>query len=99
MGFAAHHFFGTEDWRDQFYRPRTQPGLFDDGSKLEKNVDYDGLAGYFVGRLRLLFAGVAENPLTLRNSKKSPLFLLCFAAGNERGAPIAIRIAKHLLKE
>jgi len=31
------------------------------------------------------------------NSANSPLYLLCFAAGNEKGAPIAWNIANHLL--
>jgi len=35
----------------------------------------------------------------LRNSLNNPLYLLCFAAGNDRGATIAVRIANHILKE
>lgn len=34
----------------------------------------------------------------LRVSRNCPLYLLCFAAGNAKGAPIAIRIADNLLK-
>jgi len=44
------------------------------------------------------FAGVAENPLLLRNSKNNPLYLLCFASGNPRGAKTAIKIAQDILK-
>jgi hypothetical protein len=29
----------------------------------------------------------------------NPLYLLCFAAGNDKGAPIAVKIANHILKE
>jgi hypothetical protein len=29
----------------------------------------------------------------------NPLYMLCFAAGSKAGAPIAVRIAKHLLRE
>jgi hypothetical protein len=47
-------------------------------------------------RLQTCFADVAPS-LVLRNSTGSPLFVLCFAAANENGAPIAIRIAKSLL--
>ncbi len=47
----------------------------------------------FNERLRTLFAGVAGESAVLRNSGKSPLYLLCFAAANEKGAPIALRIA------
>ena len=42
--------------------------------------------------------GVAE-PGVLRNSSNNPLYLLCFAAGNDKGAPIAVKIANHILKE
>lgn len=48
--------------------------------------------------LKSVFPGVAE-PGVLRNSSNCPLYLLCFAAGNEKGAPIALKIANHLLKE
>ena len=54
---------------------------------------------YFNNRLKSIFAAVADEPKVLRNSANSPLYLLCFAAGNPRGAPIALRIANHLLKK
>ncbi|MFZ5864157.1 MAG: hypothetical protein ACOYXR_15145 [Nitrospirota bacterium] len=54
---------------------------------------------YFNDRLKDIFAGVAAEPGVLRNSTNSPLYLLCFAVGNERGKDIALRIANHLLKE
>ena len=45
-----------------------------------------------------MFAGVAEEPGVLWNSSNNPLYLFCFAVGNERGKDIALRIANHLLK-
>ena len=45
-----------------------------------------------------MFAGVAEEPGVLWNSSKNPLYVFCFAVGNERGKDIALRIANHLLK-
>ena len=54
---------------------------------------------YFVDRLKAIFPGVAERPAVLSNSKGSPLYLFCFAAANEKGGPIALRIAEHLLSE
>lgn len=54
---------------------------------------------FFVQRLKTIFPGVAERPAVLSNSKGSPLYLFCFAAANQKGAPIALRIAEHLLKE
>ena len=58
------------------------------------------IARHFNDRLKTVFPsnGVAE-PGVLRNSARNPLYLLCFAAGNEKGAPIAVKIANHILKE
>ncbi|HVS33518.1 MAG TPA: hypothetical protein VMS98_18935 [Thermoanaerobaculia bacterium] len=58
----------------------------------------DTIGRFFNDRLKSIFAGVADSPAVLRNSTGSPLYLLCFAAANEKGAPIAVRIADHLLK-
>ena len=54
---------------------------------------------YFNNRLGQIFAGVAGEPGVLRNTKNNPLYLLCFAVGNENGKKVALRIAEHLLKE
>lgn len=96
--------FGTEAWREIFYEAReeqnTQPTFFDDieGSGHAKRANFDVIGAFFVERLKTVFAGVAENPLPLRNSKNVPLYLLCFAAANPRGAPTAVRIANHILR-
>mgnify|MGYP001306870851 CR=1 FL=1 len=50
-------------------------------------------------RLKEVFAGVVEEPGVLKNSANNPLYLLCFAVGNERGKDVALRIAEHLLEE
>jgi hypothetical protein len=42
---------------------------------------------------------VAEKPKVFYNSRNSPLFLFFFAVGNPRGAPIALKIAQHLLNK
>jgi hypothetical protein len=54
---------------------------------------------YFLDRLQSLFAGVAKVPAVLRNSANNPLYLLCFAVGNENGKSTALRIAESLLKK
>lgn len=94
-------FFGNDDWRTRFYRPRRQPDLFDESSPFEKDAAYQGLSDYFISRLKEIFPGVADNPLTQRNSRNSPMFLLCFATANPKPATkrAALNIAKHLLKE
>jgi hypothetical protein len=56
------------------------------------------MARYFNNRLKQVFAGVAEEPGVLWNSSNNPLYMFCFAVGNQRGKDIALRIATHLLK-
>ena len=90
---------GTEEWYEELYRFESTPTLF--GGEVERVVkaSTETIGRYFNNRLKSIFAAVAEEPKVLRNSANSPLYLLCFAAGNPRGAPIALRIANHLLKK
>lgn len=90
---------GTRDWYDDFYKVETTPTLFGDDKERVVKATMDTIGRYFINRLKGLFAGVAEEPGVLRNSSNNPLYLLCFAVGNERGKDIALRIAQHLLKE
>jgi hypothetical protein len=50
-------------------------------------------------RIKTVFAGVADEPKVLLSSANCPLYLLCFAVGNPKGANIALKIANHLLKK
>jgi hypothetical protein len=52
----------------------------------------------FIERLCTEFAGVVEHPLILENAKHTPMYALCFAAGNPKGAPTAVKIAAHLTR-
>lgn len=90
---------GTEDWYDEFYKIETSPTLFGDDKERVVKTTMETIGRYFNNRLKGIFAGVAEQPGVLRNSANNPLYLLCFAVGNERGKNIALRIANHLLKE
>jgi len=90
--------FGTSDWYESFYQKRSRYGLFEESSVTEKVANYEAIGKYFVARLKKIFPGVAENPLPLLNSKNNPLYLLCFASGNPRGAKTAIRIAQDILE-
>ena len=85
--------------RSAFYRSSRETGLFGDEYVVQKDTDFDRIKDFFLERLRRLFPGVADNPLILRNSRNSPMYLLCFAAANERGAPVAVKIAQRILKE
>lgn len=91
-------FFGTPDWQAAFYETRTEENLFGNEETTEKVADFQSISRFFVSRLESIFPGVAKNPLALYNSANTPLYLLCFAAGNERGAKTAVKIAQDILK-
>lgn len=91
--------FGEPDWYRAFYEKHKTGDLFEGTLEIAvKRADYSAIAEYFVKRLKTVFPHVAENPLPLLNSANCPLYLLCFAAGNPKGGPIAKRIAEHILK-
>jgi three-Cys-motif partner protein len=87
---------GTDDWYEEFYRVETRPTLFGEADRVVKATT-ETIGRYFNERLKSVFAAVAEEPRVLRNSANCPLYLLCFAVGNQKGAPIALSIANHLL--
>lgn len=90
---------GTDEWRNAFYERADgdQGELFDKPSGVRRVAELDDIARYFVNRLKGVFCGVPDKLMYLRNSRGTPLFLLCFAAGNEKGAGPACRIASYLL--
>lgn len=90
---------GTEDWYDEFYRVETTTDLFGNDVERVVKAKNETIARYFINRLQSIFPpnGVAV-PGVLKNSLGNPLYLLCFAAGNEKGAPIAVGLANHILK-
>lgn len=90
---------GTTDWRDEFYERDRQPTLFGGDEERVTKASLETIGRYFNKRLESVFPGVAGTPGVLRNSANCPLYLFCFAAGNEKGAPIALKIANHLLKD
>ncbi len=88
---------GTTDWYDEFYRVEKTFTLFGQEERVVR-ATADSIGRYFNKRLKTVFADVADQPGVLRNSANVPLYLLCFAVGNARGATPALRIAKSLLK-
>ncbi len=92
-------FGGREHWAD-FYRvsPQQPLPMFADEPVQERPHGSDQIAARYRERLGSVFNRVASNRRTFRNSKNSPMFELFFAAGNPIGAPIAVRIANHLLE-
>jgi three-Cys-motif partner protein len=91
--------FGTDEWQTAFFKESPQPNMFEVTPGLIKNANMEAIANFFNQRLETIFEKVANNPLFLRNSKKNPLYLLCFASGNPKGAIPAVRIAQHILSE
>jgi three-Cys-motif partner protein len=91
-------FLGTAAWYEEFYKVETTPTLFGDYQDQVVKASMGVMARYFNDRLKQVFAGVVEEPGVLWNSANNPLYLFCFAVGNERGKDIALRIANHLLK-
>ena len=90
---------GRDDWYDEFYRVETTTTLFGDDESRVVRASIDTIGRYFNERLRSVFFAAANEPKVLRNSRGSPLYLLCFAAGNENGSRIALKIANHLLSK
>lgn len=92
-------FFGTEEWLEEFYKPVVAENLFGlETDDIQKVANYEALAAYFVKRLKTIFPEVAPNPLTQRNSKSSPMFMLCFAAQHPKALEIATYILSMKLK-
>ncbi|NQT60094.1 MAG: three-Cys-motif partner protein TcmP [Bacteroidetes bacterium] len=89
---------GTNEWKDSFYSEIQEATLFGNETNTVKDTDFNKISEFIIEKLKSIFAGVAENPLLLRNSKNNPLYLLCFASGNPRGAKTAVKIAQNILK-
>ena len=91
--------FGDDSWKNCYKKPDSKQIPLFDGAPLPLERDYQCLAETFLKRLNMVFEDVLKKPLCLRNSKRAPLFHLCFAAGNKKGASLALRIAKSIVKE
>lgn len=87
--------FGDESWRDLQHLP-AQRSLFGD-DQVETDPGVAGIVETYRGKLNQAFAQVAPNARTFRNSRNSPMYELMFAAGNPRGAPLAVKIADYIL--
>lgn len=91
--------FGRSDWYDEFYQLAQQLSLFCENDEVEKKDDIlTKIEEYYLKRLESIFHFVAKNPLPLRNSTNSLMYLLCFAAGNPN-APKALEIAEDILEK
>lgn len=91
-------YFGTDEWYETLYEASLQADLERGMSVVLSKPSLAELERYIMKRLGDTFADVAR-PLHLRNRQGSLLYLFCFAAGNPRGAPIAMRIANHIIDQ
>jgi len=90
---------GSEDWYGEFYKQETTKDLFGTTTSVtKKEASFLDIQEFWLQRLNSVFPAVSKSPLHLYNSKKNPLYLLCFACGNERGAKVAMKIANHILR-
>ena len=88
--------FGDESWRS-LYRTSGQQRMFGEPPIEESESGVEQIVENYRARLQTVFVKVAPARRTLRNSKKTALFEFMFAAGNPRGASLAVRIADHIL--
>jgi three-Cys-motif partner protein len=88
---------GAGTWPARFLQTVTQPGLFGNTENVERRVSDAAVGDFIRERLATCFGNKVASTLILRNSKSSPLYYLCFAASNERGAGPALRIANSIL--
>jgi len=91
--------FGTPAWENAFYTTSEFPSLLDSAQPVEvvhKSAGHREITDFFVERLRKEFKAVSK-PLPLQNSRGSLLFMLFFAAGNERSAKTGLKIANSII--
>jgi three-Cys-motif partner protein len=89
--------FGTPEWRARFYSIQVRDTLFGPEEGVVRDATEQNIQSFIEERLATCFVAVAQSRI-LRNSRSSPLFALCFAASNEKGATTAIKIAQHILR-
>jgi three-Cys-motif partner protein len=90
---------GTGQWREEFYQSNTTLDLFGETREnIQRTATPASIEAFIHKRLASCFEAVAKG-LVLRNTRSSPLYLLCFAAANKRGAPTAVKIAQDILDE
>lgn len=91
-------FLGTDDWKVEFYQKSMQETLFGPEEIIVRKATVRAVTDYLIARLKTAFYGVHDSPMILENSRGVPLYLLCFAAGNPRGAKPALKIAADLIR-
>ncbi|PKM79265.1 MAG: hypothetical protein CVU88_06685 [Firmicutes bacterium HGW-Firmicutes-13] len=89
---------GTTEWEDEIYYESPQMTIF--GEPEIERVSINSIEKYIISRLKMVFPGVSEKSMVLRNPRNnSPLFLLCFAVSStsKRAIEISLKAADHIL--
>jgi three-Cys-motif partner protein len=90
---------GTDAWRTRFFPKQRRTDLFGDTEDVERAATEASIQSFIHERLATCFGKNVGRGLILRNSKRSPLYFLCFAASNERGAKAGLNIANSILDD
>jgi three-Cys-motif partner protein len=91
---------GTPSWREAFYRVQETTDLFGHASTDRvKDAGTEKFEAFLLDRLRTIFTAVAPETVPLRNSRGQVMYLLCFSCGNPRGADLAVRIARSVIRK
>ena len=88
---------GTDAWRTRFFETRRSQDLFGETESVERTAPEAAIESFIHERLATCFGKSVGKGMILRNSRSSPLYFLCFAASNERGAGAALNIANSIL--
>lgn len=89
--------FGDNSWEKEMYSESPQGNLFGELDIVKESTDK--LVLYIQKKLKQEFPFVSSKNRILYNSKKSPLFLLCFAVSNpsNKAWGLAQKVADHIL--
>jgi len=91
--------FGTNEWETKFYSTTSFQSLLGFNETVEfihKSADHRVVTEFYSQRLMKEFQAVSR-PFPLHNSTGSLLFVLFFAAANERSAKTGLKIANEII--
>jgi three-Cys-motif partner protein len=91
--------FGTKEWEAEFYSTSAFRSLLDTTQTVEstqKSADYRVITDFYVRRVKEEFVAVSD-PFPMHNSNGSLMFILFFAAANERSAKTGLKIANEII--
>ena len=84
--------FGTRDWYKELFKTTNHTTSLGTELTTWRQKGCDAIIKYFMGRLNEVFPYVSRSWLKLRNSKGSPMYLLCFASPSQKRVELAQKI-------